>query len=62
MDEKTTAPQADHDDEHHLVIEISSDDDDGDDVQKVKVEKEGNAEEVEGHLSHILNLIQSSEV
>ena len=59
MDEKTTAPQADHDDEHHLVIEISSDDDDD---QKEKVEKEGNAEEVEGHLSHTLNLIQSSEV
>ena len=54
MDEKTTAPQADHDDEHHLVIEISSDDDDD---WKEKVEKEGNAAEVEGHLSHILNLI-----
>ena len=61
MDEKTTAPRADHDD-HYLVIEISSDDDDDDDDQKEKVEKEENAEEVEGHLSHILNLIQSSEV
>ena len=53
MDEKTTAPQADHYDDDHLVIEISSDDDD----YKEKVEKEGNAEEVEGHLSHTLNLI-----
>ena len=52
MDENTTAPRADHDD-HYLVIEISSDDDD----YKEKVEKEGNAEEVEGHLSHTMNLI-----
>ena len=56
MDEKTTAPRADHDD-HYLVIEISSDDDDDDDDWKEKVEKGGNAEEVEGHLSHILNFI-----
>ena len=42
MDEKTTAPQADHDDDDHLVIEISSDDYD----YKEKVEKEGNAETI----------------